>query len=179
MRLSKEIIDRKLGEAPDAVREAVMSEEVSRKLVEIGKRHNLHIDKLSILEEESLYAMLGLSTSSEFSRNIHDGLGLSEDEVVQIAGEINTGVIGTIRETLQKKTPEDNPPAIKSTGPSNPTKEEMLAEIENPTPVQHPISSAPQTPTAAAHDFIAAKMTESASMPAQKYAADPYRESLS
>jgi hypothetical protein len=179
MRLSKEIIDRKLNEAPDAVREAVMSEEVSRKLIEIGKKHSLHIDKLSILEEESLYAMLGLSTSSEFSKNLHEGLGLSGDEVVQIAGEINTSVIGVIREALQKSPSEDTPPVTQGVRISNPTKEEMLAEIENPTPVEHPISSTQQTPTATAHEFIAAKMAEPASMPAQKYTSDPYRESVS
>ncbi len=202
MRLSKEIIDRKLETAPQSVRDAVMSDEVAASLVGIGQEHNLHIDQIGILEEESLYVMLGITDSGEFIKNLRDRIGLSSDEAGRVAQDVNDKVLLLIRSNLQ------NPSQTQTAQPSNPEsieKEDILAGIEDPQPAPNPLATArpaihqassavpmnmPSTPVnlptetptqpapSVSREFIAGKMTEAVNMPPQKYTADPYRESI-
>ena len=125
--------------------------------------------------------MLGIEHAEDFVENLENRLNITTDEAIELATEVNIEIFLPIKSSLMKMQATKTQPVPQPipTTPSNPTREEVLAEIENPTPVQHPISSVPRTPSATAHEFIAVKMTEPASMPPQKYTADPYREPLS
>lgn len=204
MRLSKEIIDRKLDGAPDSVRNAVTSDAVAESLVSIGQEHNLHIDQIGILEEESLYVMLGITESGEFLKNLRDRIGLSSDDAAKIAQDVNDKVLLLIRSNLQNPSQPQTADVPRPSVPESIQKEDILAGIEDPVPAPNPLTAtrtAPQSPaplpmnmpatpvnlpteTAAqpapsvSREFIAGKMTETVNMPPQKYTADPYRESL-
>lgn len=191
MRIDKETIDQQLANAPAKVREAIMSVEVAENIANIAKEAGLHIDQAGVLEEESLYVMLGLQTSQEFLGNLRARMGISQDAAVKLAQEINSKVSTAIRIGLQE-APVESAPAAPLV--PNPSKEDILAEIENPTPVAHPISAAvppvpPARPSddhskdqqaaeAVAHDFIEGKLAEPVSLPTKKAAIDPYREPI-
>jgi len=187
MRLSKEIIDAKMAEAPVDVQEAVMSNDVAASLVDIGQQHDLHIDQLGILEEEGLYVMLGLTSPDEFFVGLRDRLGISSDEASKIVQDINERILIPIRSKLQAQPAESSP--VQPLPKTNPEKDDILAEIENPTPVQQPISTTGGVPKVSpvstlpapsvTNEFLAGKMNETVNLPPQKYNADPYREPLS
>jgi hypothetical protein len=191
MRIDKDIVDQQLAKAPVQVRNAIMSVEVAENLAEIAKQAGLHIDQAGILEEESLYVMLGLQSSQEFLGNLRARIGISQDAAMKLAQEINSKVSSAIRIGLQDAPTEKAP----ATAPTlNPSREDILAGIEDPTPAVHPISAAvppapPARPSddhsksqptaeAVAHDFIEGKLAEPVSLPTKKVTVDPYREPL-
>lgn len=197
MRINKEILNKKLNEASDDVRNAVMSENTMNVLSDIAKEFNLHIDQAGILEEEVLYTILGIQTSEEFIKRISREFNLSRIVAQDIASEVNEKVSGFIRNEIQNKTNPTQTPQPDQ----NPSRETILSEIENPTPSIHPISSSDQTipgpriPTEIietnknriatqhtadniAHDFIGGKLTEPVNLPTKRTTIDPYREPL-
>jgi hypothetical protein len=161
---------------PRPLRTFIMSDESVGTFQDIGKLYGLNIEKTGILADAITLTLIGLLPPAQFTSTIQEKLQIDNSKAVAISETAEKSVFLKVRALLQK---EASSAQENSATAANPSREEMLAEIENPTPVQHPISSAPQTPTATAHEFIAAKMAEPASMPAQKYTADPYRESLS
>lgn len=152
-----------------------MSDESVEKFQEIGRMHQLNIEKIGILADTIRLTILGLISTKDFGTVLAGSLEIDQAKLPGLLETVEKNIFVKIREILRNS----NLPKIEEVDSNNPTKDSILAEIENPTPVQHPISAASQTPTATAHEFIAAKMNGPASLPTQKYTTDPYRESLS
>lgn len=228
MRISPELVQNKLDAVPEDVREQVTSEEVAQTLTEIGKSHALHIDQQGILDEETLYIMLGVENPDNFIGTLQNRLGIDEGKAISIARDINEKVFLRIRQSLmamheEEKEAEEAPAPAPTSAPAQATapslapqipqpapedtsaREDILADIENPTRAVHPISAADQgiprpapkteiTPEdkATAANFIAGKLSQTVSVPPQKavfeekkasekpkgYSTDPYREPL-
>jgi len=189
MRISQDIVEKKLAEAPEAIRAQATSDDVANALATIAQEHGLHIDQAGIIDEETLYVMLGIEEASDFVEKLRERLNLSEPAARSLAEDINKKIFLAIRNSLQAQPQEESASA---------TKEDILAEIENPLPTIHPISAADQTipgpamqrevileapkpPQApASNDLLANKLTQPQNSPAQKvkYAVDPYREPI-
>lgn len=224
MRISPEIIQNKLDTVPEDVREQVTSDEVAQALSEIGKHHALHIDKQGILDEETLYIMLGIENPDNFVDKLQGRLGIDEGKAIAIARDINEKVFLRIRQSLMdmqeaEKAPETpapsaaqvpTPPPVPRQDQAAPaekisSREDILADIENPPPTIHPISSADQTipgpapkkeitieDEVAAKNFVSGKLSGTVYVRPQKavfedkkpeekpksYPADPYREPI-
>jgi len=172
---------------PTDIQAAMGSTHVVEKLQALGQKYSLHLDQLGQLETCVTKTMLGIDKTSDFIENIEENLQISTEDAINIATDVNISIFLPIRDSLMKiqgETETKTNIAAKESEAVNPQKEDILAEIENPTPVQPPISSAgvviPKVPqaTTVAHEFIAGKMNEPVSLPAQKYSADPYREPL-
>jgi hypothetical protein len=169
---------RAFDKIPRPLRTFIMSDESIAIFQDMGKLHGLNIEKTGVLADIITLTLIGLLPPAQFTSTVQEKLQIDNSKAIAISGTAEKSVFLKVRAILQKET---SPVPENTLATTNPSREEMLAEIENPTPVQHPISSAPQTQTstATAHEFIAAKMAEPASMPTQKYTTDPYRESLS
>ncbi|MFA6158499.1 MAG: hypothetical protein WC763_02625 [Candidatus Paceibacterota bacterium] len=193
---------------PKGLKGFIMGEESSTTFQDIGKLHGLNIEKTGVLADVITLTLVGLISPGAFTSAIQEGLGIDAAKAAAITDTVEKSVFLKIRESMQQKEAPVTAEKPKESVSVNPTREEMIAEIENPTPVQHPISAAqtpeetasapfpmvvpntpavatpvietnPTTPAASvAHEFIAGKMNETVSMPPQKYSADPYRESL-
>ena len=140
---------------------------------------------------------------SDFTKNIIKNAEIAPSEAVVLTNDINEKIFLKIRKILID-TPRILPE--KDIQTPEPTRDSILAEIENPTPSVHPITVADvpvsgpamtreivtETKETVAHDFIGSKLTETVALPSQKasvtlkapevkpktYSADPYREAI-
>lgn len=178
------------------IRDFLLSDEFRETVMTLGKKYTLLLDKVEILERETLWIIYGLRSAKDFVENLGKHLGISNQQASEIARDVNDLVFIKIRHDLQ--TAQSATPDGAESARTDATREEILAEIENPTPSAHPITiPTPETASTVAHDFIGSKLTQTVTIPSQKatvslqspvtpaapvkpvtYAADPYRESI-
>lgn len=196
----------KYDKLPADVQTAIESSDVLMRLQGIGKKYGLLMDKVGILETKVASVMLGEMPTEEFVDAIEESLGLSTEDAIKLATDVNIEIFLPIRESLMKMGNEETHPienAPREISEETGSREDILAEIENPTPTSPAISRAPApgslalpreiTPEARAlaRDFIKdglsgektatpQKAAIEPSTPQQKpaYSADPYRESI-
>ncbi|HEY9481292.1 MAG TPA: hypothetical protein VIR98_03640, partial [Candidatus Paceibacterota bacterium] len=181
-----------LNKLPKQAKEFLLSDQCTELIQQIGKDNGLLIDKVGDLEDEIFLVIYGLVPSSRFVDDIQSRLGIASELASKIAEETNEKIFLAVRKLLAEAPEQSQAPT--STVPE-PSRDSILAEIEDPTPTIHPISTArPTVPGPAqpreiapvatpaanntmtasktvAHDFIAGKLSETVSMPAQKTSA--------
>lgn len=180
-------IKEKYEHLPSDVRDAILSIDVDKAIQNIGARHNLHVDKIGALDDETRLVMLGVVHPKDFIRNLYDRLGSDDKEAVrQIAHEVNEQVFQKIRESLksihavENEKPSEPEPVKKEivipTEKALETKEEMVEKIEHPEKEEK--------------DIVKEKLQKMNVMPKEeseyeiktngrnkeKWSADPYRE---
>lgn len=203
MTFDSETIEKKFQGLPAEVQNILTSQEIADSISRIGESFGLHVDQIGILFQETTYFLLGLETEPEYESNVIRSLNIERDEADKIIAELNDKVFLPIRHLMQKDVVAQKP-AVDSSAIMN--KSDILAEIENPTPVEHPISIAKEVPAfpmareitpeklpekskeAVAHDFINEKLTGTVNLAPQNaptapekpkgYTSDPYREPL-
>jgi len=203
--MDKSTLEKRFETLPADVKAAITSPEIANKIQEIAQNHKLHLDQAGILEEEISLVMLGINHPDNFVNKIEERLGLPTEEAVGLAVDVNDEVFMSIRESLMKMHGEDQDAGEEiHNGPAEApvetaefaSKDDILKEIENPTPVRKPISIADQTiagpatsrevipepapmPEAAkqevAKDFIGSKLAEGVNIPAQKTVIEPQK----
>ena len=118
---------------PSDVQNAISDVNLSTKLQEIVKNNKLMIDQAGKLETETVLVLFGLEPLENYVNNLIKKVGLSSIQASLVAHDVNEAIFKNIRDTLktindgllkaEKETPEQT---------SNPTKEDVLAGIENP-----------------------------------------------
>lgn len=169
-------ITERLAELPDDVREAILSSEFEKKIQAIGTRHQLHIDQVGKLGDETMLVMLGFTQTVDFVANIAEHIGVSREQASALATDVNNDILSTIRESL-KKFSERQPPATQA-----------VSQAPTPPPTSPTPAPKPQVPLAPhPHDLMLVEKTvttppapaPTAPPAPQKptgYKADPYRE---
>lgn len=99
---------------PDPVKDAIFAEATAEKMNEIGKKHNLLIDKIGILAKETGYVMLGLEHPNDFVGNLASMLGVSTSEAREIVQDINESIFKPIREHLMQIHEKPAAPSYRS-----------------------------------------------------------------
>ncbi|MEX0934053.1 MAG: hypothetical protein WD003_02225 [Candidatus Paceibacterota bacterium] len=100
---------------PQDIQTAAASTEVFDALEKIGKRHNLHVDALGGLVDETTFVILGLTHPNEFISNLAKRIGVEREKARAIAEDVNKEVFHPIRESLKeihslKKERRENQP---------------------------------------------------------------------
>jgi hypothetical protein len=188
MTFTPEQIEARYQKLPEVVKKALYDVETTDLVMAIGKKNNLHIDQIGELAREVGLLMIGLETPEQFSFNLAGTLHLTEAQAASITAEVNEKIVLKVRALMRG---EDFSQASNAVPTNLPDREEVLREIENPTPIAHttPVPPAASTKPAPAPtpatDIFAAKMSQMFSLPrteteapAEK-SADPYREPLS
>ncbi len=187
------------GKAFDALSKEIKSVITSNTLAEtyqkIGQTHKLNLEKTGIIADTVTLVILNLIPRESIVSELIERLSINTDEATKLTKTINDEIFLKIREILQteksnasESLSENEVPVVVSdmvsvTAPE-PTRDSILAEIENPTPSIHPITvaSAPvsgpamtreivtETKETVAHDFIGSKLTETVALPSQKAA---------
>ncbi len=186
---------------PESIQELIISSNYQDTLIEIGKKYQLNVEQLGMLEQETTLVMMGLTPTKDFETELTNELNVDKMKGNQIVTEINEKIFLTIRDLLKLMyTPEGEEPSVeeekgKSLETSSRTlldknieeqpleiesREEMLRKIENPpkTPsiLEQKLSGSFQiSPTETEHTI--ANMTkgsgeEKTTLPK----VDPYRE---
>src|SRR3989304_791594 len=87
---------------PNDIKEAIFSVDVSDKIIDIGKKHKLAVDKIGIIGNETSRVMLGVTHPNEFIGNLTERLEVDKEKARAIAGEINEQIFKKVRESLRK-----------------------------------------------------------------------------
>lgn len=87
---------------PPDVRSAISSAHVGEKLMQIGRKYNLHVDTLDKLFGETGFVMLGLTHPKDYIKKISKQLGVDERTAREIATEVNEAIYRPIKESLKK-----------------------------------------------------------------------------
>ncbi|MBU6430843.1 hypothetical protein KGQ29_00480 [Patescibacteria group bacterium] len=99
---TKEILRTQFNKLPKDIQNAIMSVNLRSKMELIARKNNLHIDQAQILENETVFVMLGLEHPSDLVENIVKNLEISEEKAEAIAKDINNEIFLKIRESLKK-----------------------------------------------------------------------------
>ncbi len=142
MKHTNEELDAQFKTLPQELQEAISAPENTEKLELIGEDFNLNLDQTGELGEEMGMVMMGFTLPQDFAKNIKERLGIDADTIEKITERINNDIFLPIRESLRK------------IGEQREEKEEVtldrdqvLHEIENPTPVKTLTTQAPANET--------------------------------
>lgn len=122
MKYTTEQLNSKFESLPKELQEAITSEETLNKIESMGKKYSLMLDKVSELADETGLIMLGLTKSSEFVKNLCDRMEIDSAKATEIAKDINTEILDSIRVSLRKIQEES----------------EVIVENENSVALQPP-----------------------------------------
>jgi len=116
---------------PEDVRLAISSVRVADALQQIGEKHNLHIDKVGMLFDETGAVMLGLTHPSDYIKNLTKNLGVDGDMAKSIAFDVNEQIFRPIRESLKKiHRIDDEPQPVPPIQPTTPTTQPTVQKKE-------------------------------------------------
>ncbi len=102
MKYTAEQLNSKFESLPKELQDAITSEETLNKIEGIGKKHSLMLDKVSELADETGLIMIGLTKSNEFVKNLCDRMEIDPAKATEIAKDINTEILDSIRVSLRK-----------------------------------------------------------------------------
>ena len=150
---SDEALAKQFAGLPPEIQKALSSEEVISVLQEIGRQHELHIDKVEDLLDAVTECLTGSLRPDKFSAEIANRLQISNEKAKNIAVEVNDRIFSAIREAMKKVYPAPNlsvgHPEIDRSKPL-PSAASALSEISmNP-----PTSSAETKPIDPYHEPI-------------------------
>lgn len=134
-----DILER-VSELPDDLRKAIFAPSTTEAIQEVGRGHNLMIDKIGELAQETGRVMLGITPPSEYVKNLASRLGVAPEKARAIAEEINQKVFQPVRESLKKvhgvgaPTPPQKP---------LPTRQDIKLAQQPPPPSQAPTPEIP------------------------------------
>lgn len=123
---------------PAKVQDAIRAVDLRKRFDQLRDKHNLHIDQVGELENETMYTMFGLREAEEYESNVTKALGLPPEQVRTILNDVNELIFIPIQKAMQEASEEEAPEPSKlnvvtehhEEGPIDRTK--LLAEIEEP-----------------------------------------------
>ncbi len=98
---SPQKIEEHYGKLPEILKDAMYSPDVASKMVAMGKKFGLSIEKIGLMAEQTGYVVLGLVRPEEFIQALANALGESADKTSEIAKEINSQIFYPLREALK------------------------------------------------------------------------------
>ena len=102
MDYTPEQLEDKFNLLPENVRKTLTSVHVEEHILSIGRSHKLHVDILDELADETGLVMLGLTHPRNYVEHLSERLGISNDEAVSLARDVNAQIFSPIRESLKK-----------------------------------------------------------------------------
>jgi len=198
---TQNIIKDRFEMLPPDVKKAVSDVNLPAKIENIATKNNLHIDQSGGLLTEIYLVMLGVDKSENFAKNVSKNLGITLDLAMAIEGDISREIFLPIRASLMKiSQAQDEIEKTASTDETipNPERDQILHDIENPTPTVvwkgNPITDPErELENVATNSFVASKLSqpsvaaketatitepviEKKPQVSPSYTTDPYRE---
>jgi len=109
---TKKMIKERFDALPKMVQDAILSSDYESSLVEIGKKYQLTVGQMGMLEQETTLTMMGLTPIENFETELTRELNVDKIKGGQIVTDINEKIFLNIRELLKlMSTPIDEEPA--------------------------------------------------------------------
>lgn len=173
---TKEEAQKRYDSLPLEVKALLYSPQMHATIEELGKKHQLHIDQLGLLEVETGAVMLGFTEMQDFQTVLMESLQVDRTKADAVAQDVSERLFTKIRDAMKQSY----------------EKRESAAEIPVPPPIKPapPVSVPPSAPKPIephpADLMLSQKTTSAPPAPAAKppvvppapqpYKADPYRE---
>lgn len=144
-KISEKELEHQFGKLPESLQAVISSIDSAKKVVDIGRKHAIHVDKLGELGAETGMVVLGFTNPSQFLSRLTRRLDLPEEKVRPIAEEINTEIFLKIRDALKSTHGEGELPPIANiptSAPSSPITIKPPAPVEPQIPQPVPINPA-------------------------------------
>jgi len=87
---------------PDDVQKAIASVAVTKQIQAIGQKHQLHVDTVGALLDETQRIMKGETHPKDYIRNLTKRLSVQDTKAKEIAVDINEQIFRPVRESLKK-----------------------------------------------------------------------------
>jgi len=189
----KDQIEQRLDELPENIRNAVLSAETGKHIREIGQRHNLHIDQLGKLEDETMLVMLGFFDPDAFNIQLEEQLLISVQDAAAVAKDVSDEIFMPIRDSLKRfmadrhaAPAQAQPQASAPTVPTAPAPVSTPVKINTPPPATPPVPLVvavpppviPVAPVMPPPMPAAEKMLTEQTTVKPIYKTDPYREPI-
>ena len=147
---SNNILER-LEKLPPQVKDVMFSWATADKMFDIGKQHNLSIDKIGEVTNETGLLMLGVTHPNDFVGNLTERLQIDRATASKIADDINREIFAPVREHLRalfSMPPAGNADGEQKPAPLQPRTENMEHGTWNMEQQKmKETSKTPQTPT--------------------------------
>ncbi|KKT29755.1 hypothetical protein A3G55_04495 [Candidatus Giovannonibacteria bacterium RIFCSPLOWO2_12_FULL_44_25] len=98
----RQAISEALEKLPEDLRGALFAPETTDAVQAVGKKAELTIDKIGELADETGLVMLGITSPSDYVKNLTSRLAVPAEKARAIAEEINKKVFQPVRESLKK-----------------------------------------------------------------------------
>ncbi len=122
-------IAEKVASLPKSVQDYIFSPEMEAALQHVGQKHQLHIDKLGLLETEVVDVMIGATEPENFVPYMVDTLEIDQQQANAIAQDVNTELFEKVRAYMRG---DAVPPA--QTQQAEPVRAYVPPPITNTTP---------------------------------------------
>jgi len=104
---TKETIKEQFKKLPQDIKDAILAADLPEKFKTIANKHKLRVDQGSVLENETMFVMLGLEHPDDYTNNLKKEAGMSDEEAEKIAEEVSRTIFLPIRASLQKLHEEE------------------------------------------------------------------------
>lgn len=140
-------VQQRLQELPEEIRLAVQSADLDTKIQVIGQKHQLHIDQIGNLEDETLLVMLGFSDPAEFMDHLVERTSVTPVQASLIAADVAHEIFMPIRESMRlwaerRKLIKDTDPTPVST-PGAPAAAASVVMPSSKPVIPTPVAAAP------------------------------------
>ena len=136
----KEVLLEQYKKLPKVLQNAITSVKTGEIVQSIGKKHDLHIDQIGELIDETWLVLLGIVRSSDFVGDLKIRLTIDEQKAREITKDINEQIFNEVKSALVEAEKIDikqeeqageqtlqSPEGVEDVPPS---RENILAEIE-------------------------------------------------
>lgn len=97
--LEKTISDR-MQELPLHIQTAIKKIEWAPAVLEIGKKHGLHMEQMEVLQTETMLVLIGLVHPNDYAGALRTQLGVPEATIAGIVADVNEKILKDVRDDL-------------------------------------------------------------------------------
>ena len=99
----KTLIQERFAKLPKAVQSAILSGNPEKRLRELSKERQLHLDQWQILEDLVMLTLIGVYHSEDLEKHVREDIGWQPDTARAVAEDITKVVFEPIREELERE----------------------------------------------------------------------------
>ncbi len=110
----------RFAQLPKVVQDAILSADVEAHMRELSAKHQLHFDQWAMLENEVMFALLGMQPIEQLAANIEKQVGVEHEVAIALADDVSRIVFAPIRLELVHNTAESLGAQVQNTAPVPP-----------------------------------------------------------
>lgn len=160
---------------PPVVQKAITSSDIEKHLRTMADGQKLHVDQWQALENEVMFALLGMRQVADLEKNLTKSLGVSAEISHTLALDVNRIVFEPIRQELERELQHPQAQQAAVSGTEAVRAQALSQEAAAAAPAPTPAASKPDTTAARAPSSGTYKPGEASSQ-RKSVTDDPYRE---